>query len=228
MSVYDGRGVRIHHSSTFQRQLPSSPFLSETAPSLSVTSPQLFSTWKSRPNQTSSNLTSSSVYHPTMMWVDRDMSHQDLPHELQTHWLLQVDYCSWYRYSLRVTLTISIFEMPDAIPMTSSPYANRNLLHPCWCRMPLEISSFYNNGSKVFCLPRSHLVLLYSRRKSSLDYQECIEKLLQSYEDMVSRMSLRISFLHSHFNFFPPKLRAVNGVHGERFHRDITKKECNY
>ena len=34
------------------------------------------------------------------------------------------------------------------------------------------------------------------------DYQACIEKLLKSYEDMGSRMSLKIHFLHSHLNFF--------------------------
>ena len=54
------------------------------------------------------------------------------------------------------------------------------------------------------------------------DYQACIEKLLKSYEDMGCRMSLKIHFLHSHLNFFPPNLGAVSDEHGERFHRDIT------
>ena len=60
------------------------------------------------------------------------------------------------------------------------------------------------------------------------DYQACIEKLLKSYEDMGYRMSLKIHFLHSHLNFFPPKLGAVSDEHGERFHQDITKIESNY
>ena len=60
------------------------------------------------------------------------------------------------------------------------------------------------------------------------DYQACIEKLLKSYEDMGYRMSLKIHFLHSHLNFFPPKLGAVSDKHGERFHQDITKIESNY
>ena len=60
------------------------------------------------------------------------------------------------------------------------------------------------------------------------DYQACIEKLLKSYEDMGCRMSLKIHFLHSHLNFFPPNLGAVSDEHGERFHQDITKMENNY
>ena len=41
-------------------------------------------------------------------------------------------------------------------------------------------------------------------------------------------MSLKIHFLHSHLNFFPPNLGAVSDEHGERFHQDITKMESNY
>ena len=41
-------------------------------------------------------------------------------------------------------------------------------------------------------------------------------------------MSLKIHFLHSHLNFFPPNLGAVSDEHGERFHEDITKMESNY
>ena len=60
------------------------------------------------------------------------------------------------------------------------------------------------------------------------NYQAYIEQLLESYEDMGCRMSLKIHFLHSHHNFFPPNLGAVSDKHGERFHQDITKMENNY
>ena len=60
------------------------------------------------------------------------------------------------------------------------------------------------------------------------DYQACIEKLLQSYDDMGFRMSLKIHFLHSHLNLFPLNLGAVSDEHGERFHQDITKMKSNY
>ena len=52
------------------------------------------------------------------------------------------------------------------------------------------------------------------------DYQACIEKLLKSYEDMGCRMSLKIHFLHSHLNFFPPNHGEVSDEHGGRFHQD--------
>ena len=80
----------------------------------------------------------------------------------------------------------------------------------------------------------SGIVELYPRSSGFLgntrvpDYQACIEKLLKSYEDMGCRMSLKIHFLHSHLNFFPPNLGAVCDEHGESFHRDITKMERNY
>ena len=60
------------------------------------------------------------------------------------------------------------------------------------------------------------------------DYQACIEELLKSYEDMGCRMSLKIHFLHSHLNVFPPNFEAVSEEHGERFHQDITKMESHY
>ena len=60
------------------------------------------------------------------------------------------------------------------------------------------------------------------------DYPGFIEKLLKSYEDMGCRMSLKINFLHSHLNFFPPNLGTVSDELGERFHQDITKMEGNY
>ena len=60
------------------------------------------------------------------------------------------------------------------------------------------------------------------------DYQAWIEKLLKSYEDMECRISLKIHFLHSHLNFFPPKLWTVCDEHRERFHQDIKKMESSY
>lgn len=55
------------------------------------------------------------------------------------------------------------------------------------------------------------------------DWQECIEKLLQSYEDMGCRVPLKIHFFHS-LNFFSPQSDEL----GERFHQYITNMESNY
>ena len=42
------------------------------------------------------------------------------------------------------------------------------------------------------------------------------------------RMSLKLHFLHSHLDFFPPNLGDVSDEHGERFHQDISQMEKNY
>jgi hypothetical protein len=57
------------------------------------------------------------------------------------------------------------------------------------------------------------------------NYQEIVERLLQSYEAMGCNMSLKIHFLHSHLDFFPQNLGAVSDQHGERFHQDIAVME---
>ena len=41
-------------------------------------------------------------------------------------------------------------------------------------------------------------------------------------------MSLKIHFLHSHWDFFPPNLGAVSDEQGERFHQDIATIEKRY
>jgi hypothetical protein len=55
------------------------------------------------------------------------------------------------------------------------------------------------------------------------NYQEIVERLLQSYEAMGCNMLLKINFLHSHLDFFPQNLDAFSDEHGERFHQDGTK-----
>jgi hypothetical protein len=60
------------------------------------------------------------------------------------------------------------------------------------------------------------------------NYQEIVERLLQSYEAMGRNMSLKIHFLHSHLDFFPQNLSAVSDEHGERFHQGIAVMEKQY
>ena len=45
---------------------------------------------------------------------------------------------------------------------------------------------------------------------------------------MGCRISLKIYFLHSHLDFFPPKLGAMIDEHAERFPKDISKMKSNY
>ena len=41
-------------------------------------------------------------------------------------------------------------------------------------------------------------------------------------------MSLKIHFLHSHLDFFPPKLGAVSDEYGESFHQDSSAMQKRY
>jgi hypothetical protein len=60
------------------------------------------------------------------------------------------------------------------------------------------------------------------------NYAELVETLLQRFQKMGSRMSLKIHFLHSHLDFFPSNLGDVSDEHGERFHQDISLMEKRY
>lgn len=58
--------------------------------------------------------------------------------------------------------------------------------------------------------------------------EKLVNDMLQAYEKMGCRMSLKMHFLHSHFSFFPPNLGAVSDEQGERFHQDVKKLEERY
>ena len=45
---------------------------------------------------------------------------------------------------------------------------------------------------------------------------------------MGCNMSLKIHFLHSHFDFFPSNCDNVSDKHGKRFHQDIAVMEQRY
>ena len=55
-----------------------------------------------------------------------------------------------------------------------------------------------------------------------------VQNLLLHYKILGFRMSLKIHFLHSHFDFFPPNLGAVSDEQGERFHQDILQMGQHY
>jgi len=60
------------------------------------------------------------------------------------------------------------------------------------------------------------------------NYAELVENMLTAYQRMGARMSLKMHFLHSHLDFFPPNLGDVSDEHGERFHQDIKVMENRY
>lgn len=60
------------------------------------------------------------------------------------------------------------------------------------------------------------------------NYEQIVEELLESYNLLGCRMSLKIHFLHSRLSFFPENLGAVSDEQGERFHQDIRTMETRY
>lgn len=57
--------------------------------------------------------------------------------------------------------------------------------------------------------------------KKAVNYKVLKQELLQSYQDQGCRMSLKINFLRSHFDFFPDNLGAESDEQGERFCQDV-------
>ena len=60
------------------------------------------------------------------------------------------------------------------------------------------------------------------------DYAMVVTNLIQSYEKLGCRMSLKLHFLHSHLDFFRDNLGNVSKEHGKRFHQDIQVMEKRY
>ena len=59
-------------------------------------------------------------------------------------------------------------------------------------------------------------------------FVEIVNDLLQHYNAMGCRMSLKLHFLHSHLDFFPENLGDLSDEHGERFHQEILSMEQRY
>ena len=57
------------------------------------------------------------------------------------------------------------------------------------------------------------------------NYVELVQTMLDAFHHMKCNMSLKVHFLHSHLDFFPPNLGDVSDEHGERFHQDIATME---
>lgn len=60
------------------------------------------------------------------------------------------------------------------------------------------------------------------------NYTELVNNLIQSYQRMGCRMSIKMHFLHSHLDFFRSNLGTVSEESGERFHQDIMVMEKRY
>ena len=58
--------------------------------------------------------------------------------------------------------------------------------------------------------------------------EKMVELLIQKFEHGGCRMSLKLHFLFSHFDFFKENLSDYSEEHGERFHQDMKNIEKRY
>jgi hypothetical protein len=65
----------------------------------------------------------------------------------------------------------------------------------------------------------------FSGNNKADNYQEIVERLLQSCEAMGCNMSPNIHFLYSHLDFIPQNLSAVSDEHVQRFHQDTAVRK---
>ena len=65
-------------------------------------------------------------------------------------------------------------------------------------------------------------------KRRSQDYEEMVGVLMQSFQAMGARMSIKMHFLHSHLDYFPENCDDYSEEHGERFHQDISCMEERY
>lgn len=60
------------------------------------------------------------------------------------------------------------------------------------------------------------------------NYAQMVDNLLGMFNEMGCRMSLKMGFLHSHLDFFPPNLGDVWAEHSKHSHQNISlmEKSC--
>jgi hypothetical protein len=60
------------------------------------------------------------------------------------------------------------------------------------------------------------------------NFKSIVDNMLTKFKDLGCSMSLKVHFLNSHLDYFPPNLGAVSEEQGERFHQDIKEMERRY
>ena len=109
-------------------------------------------------------------------------------------------------------LKISIFIGPEPLTPIKDKLFEENL-------NPLEKEAW-----NQFCL----VVKTFLGSCKSYSYAIIIQDFLSRYKNLRARMSLKIHFLHSHLDFFPPRMGEISDEHGERFHQEIKRMENWY
>jgi hypothetical protein len=59
-------------------------------------------------------------------------------------------------------------------------------------------------------------------------YKEIVRNMLDKFKLLCCKMSLKLHFLASHLDYFPPNLGAVSEEQSKRFHQDMKDVERRY
>ncbi|XP_076053032.1 uncharacterized protein LOC143032339 [Oratosquilla oratoria] len=78
-----------------------------------------------------------------------------------------------------------------------------------WCSLKSVIRNFLGNNR-------------------SAEYEKEVDELLNSYQKLGARMSVKMHFLRSHLDYFPQNCGDFSEEQGERFHQDISVMEERY
>ena len=84
-----------------------------------------------------------------------------------------------------------------------------------------QMSDFERNAWQAFRMIGEGFLENHGRD----DYAMIVSNLIESYEKLGCRMSLKLHFLHSHLDFFWDNLGNVSEEHSERFHQDTQVME---
>ena len=72
------------------------------------------------------------------------------------------------------------------------------------------------------------VVFKFLGNENDPDYRSIVRNMLDKFQKLGCRMSIKVLFLHSHLDFFPLNLCAVSEEQGERIHKDIKTMETRY
>ena len=95
-------------------------------------------------------------------------------------------------------------------------------------RKPLQDQTFTAHmrvaGKAAWCSYASVIREFLGNTKTSI-YRNLVDVMLQDFQALSARMSIKLYYLFSHLDYFPQSLGDVGDVQGKRFHQDIRTME---
>ena len=85
-----------------------------------------------------------------------------------------------------------------------------------------------NDKKKAACLSFLAVTKNFLGNKKADSYHVLVTTMLLAYRDLVCKMIIKPHLLHSYFDQFSSKPKAVSDVQDERFHQDLMTMEHCY